>query len=161
VKECTCCYCWVNDVESKPHLNDDVVSTGGQYKRIEIGYVPVNKWNFVYGKYLARVEQMNLSRNAYEFWKIIRDQKDGVTNLFQPAYGRISSNLHSLTGKTNVTGVFYASSITEKTVFITSTDFPLSIPQPDIQPPESNCSLWNACDVIFSNASRTPPPEWD
>lgn len=160
IGECTCCYCWVSDAETKPHLNDDQVVTNGEFKQIELGFVPITPWTFMDNKYMIKVEQMSLSREAYEFWSLIRDQKEGLTSLFQPAFGKIRTNLISHNPNHRVTGIFYASSVVKQVKFIKGSESPLPIPQQDIQPPESNCALWYSCDGIFPNASRTPPPEW-
>lgn len=159
VGECTCCYCWVTEAESKPHLNDDEVLTDGTFTKIEMGFVPINQWTFRFDKYMIKVEQMSLTREAYEFWSLIRDQKEGLTSLFQPAFGKVRTNLTASNGQP-VTGIFYASSVKKKVKFITSAESPLSVPELDFVPPESNCALWYSCDGIFPNASRTPPPEW-
>ena len=161
-EECTCCLCWIPDHEKKPSLSEDVIQTNGEYKRIEIGYVPFNQWTFGRGKYMVKVEQMSLSNTAYQFWKIFKDQKQGTSSLFQPAFGRTQTNLHCTNSNTAVLGIFYASSITSDVLFIRASDSPVKVPPYDIDPPNTNCVLWSDCRTLsaFPNGSIYPPPEW-
>lgn len=125
-----------------------------------MGFIPFDQWTFRFGKYMVKVEQMSLTQEAFEFWKIIRDQKEGATSLFQPAFGKVRTNFTSSNPDKQVTGIFYASAITQKVVFIKASDALIPVPPPDIKPSE-NCFLFRACDQAFPGASRTPPPEWE
>jgi len=156
LEECSCCICWVSDSESKPQLNDKL-STDGTFKKVEIGFVPFNQWTFRFRKYMIRVEQMSLSDEAFEFWRIIRDQKEGITNLFQPAFGKLKSNMVA-SNDTKVTGIFYASAIKSKVSFVTAKDAKIPVPELDIAEP---CFLAKECDKAYQNASRTPPLGWE
>lgn len=160
VGDCTCCTCWVTDNESKPLLSDDEILTDGAFKNVEVGYVPFNVWRFNSGRYLVKVEQMSLTDEAYEYWKIIRDQKEGTTSLFQPSIGKIGSNFSSSNPDLKVAGFFYATAIKEKAVFISSSDSEIPVPEYD-RPGEEVCLFWDVCDAVWLNASRTPPPEWE
>lgn len=159
VRSCSCCICWAKEVEKEPKLNDKIL-TDGTFKSIEIGYVPFDQWTFRFRKFMIKVEQMSLSKEAFEFWKIIRDQKEGSSSLFQPAFGRVRSNMISSNPNRQVTGLFYASSVTQKTAFIRASDAPISVPPPDINPPD-NCFLWRSCLKAFPNSSNVPPLEWE
>ncbi len=153
---CECCFCWVNDYEDKPKLNDDVIGTGDHFRNVEVGYVPFDKWTFAYNRYMVKLEQMSLSRQAYDFWKTIRDQKEGATSLFQPAFGRLPTNIYSSNSE-KVFGLFYTSSVTKKVMFLTDADAPINIVPAEIGGP----FFWDACDKVYINAFRTPPPEWE
>ncbi len=159
-KPCTCCECWVNDREDKPYLSDELLVTEGSVRGRKIAYVPFEAENFSMGKYMVKVEQMSLSQEAFEFWKIIRDQKEGVTSLFQPAFGGIRTNFSSNNSDREVIGMFYASAVHTKVAFITSSDAPFPVPQPTFEF-KDNCFYWNSCEKVFESASRTPPPEWE
>lgn len=156
IGECTCCICWVTDPEGKPQLNDKL-NTNGTYKKIEVGYVPFNQWTFHFGRYMIKVEQMSLSDQAFEFWKIVRDQKEGITDLFQPAIGRLKTNIFAVDSNLEVSGIFYATSIDTKVRFLTRDDAEIPVPELNID----TCPLRKECDRAFPHASRTPPPEWE
>jgi len=160
VGDCTCCTCWVDDNESKPLLSNEAIKTNGRYSNVEIAYVPFNVWRFHYGKYLVKVEQMSLSDGAFEHWKIIKNQKEGSTSLFQPAFGKIATNFFSNNPDVEVAGYFYATSIKQKAVFISADDSTIPVPEFD-RPGAEVCLFWDVCDAVWVNASRTPPPEWE
>lgn len=160
VGECTCCYCWVNDYESKPHLNDNEIVTDGNFKKVELGFVPFNEYTFSQQKYMVKVEQMSLTEEAFAYWKIYRDQKEGVSSLFQPSFGRARTNFKAIKGTQEVAGMFYASSVIKRILFINASDAPLSVPVP-VVPPIKNCFFWEACDLVFYNSFTSPPPEWE
>lgn len=160
VGPCECCTCWITDYEDKPKLNEDQVTLGDEFKKVKVGYVPFNQWTFLHNKYMVKVEQLSLSREAYEFWKVFKDQKDNASNLFQPALAKAKTNLHAINSNREAIGYFSASAVKQKILFITGADAPISVPQLDIFPPETNCAQWRPCDNVFVNASRTPPPEW-
>ncbi len=162
-EECTCCQCWIPDSEKSPHLSEDVLQTDGTFKQIEVGYVPFNAWTFGRGKYMVKVEQMSLSQTAFQFWKVFKDQKQGATSLFQPAFGRARTNLYSTNSDEPVMGIFYASAIKSKVIFLRASDAPIKVPPYDIEPQSGNCVLWSDCRTLsaFPNGSITPPSEWE
>lgn len=160
--DCTCCFCWLNDAEKRPHLSDEAILTNGSFKKVELAYIPFDVLHFYYKKYMIKVEQMSLSRNAYQFWKIVKDQKAGLTSLFQPSFGRIQTNFSSRNSERQLLGIFYAASVQKKVIFISGAN--PEVPYPDWEtPPDEFCFLYDACDIVYDNfnASRTPPPEWD
>ena len=158
-RPCTCCFCWINDFEDKPMINDQFI-TDGSFKSVPLGFVLFDELRFFFNKYMVKVEQMSLSREAFDFWKVIKDQKEGINSLFQPAFGKVKSNIVPSNPEKRVAGIFYASSIKKKILFITGGDAPISVPAFRIQPVD-NCSWDDACDKIFPNASTTPPPDWN
>ncbi len=161
IGDCTCCTCWVNDIEQKPTVSNEVVVTNGKHQNIEIAYVPFDVWRFHFRKYMIKVEQFSLSQGAHEFWKLIEDQKEGLTSLFQPSFGSIKTNFVSLNSTRKAFGFFYASSVSQKVEFIHASDARIPVPDFD-RPGEEVCpQFWNECDVAWLYASRTPPPEWE
>ncbi|MGE0587535.1 MAG: DUF4249 family protein [Cyclobacteriaceae bacterium] len=160
VGECTCCRCWNNEYEDVPNLSDEVIATNGRFGNVEMAYVPFDVWRFHFRKYLVKVEQMSLSDDAFEYWKVIKDQKVGVNSLFQPAFGKIATNFLSSDPDIKVAGFFYATAISQKTIMISAEDASIKVPTFD-RPGNEVCLFWNACDASWPNASRTPPPEWE
>lgn len=160
VGPCTCCICWAKDSEPAPLLNDGAIKSSGRYRGLEVGYIPFDVWRFHFLKYMVRVEQMSLTNGAFEFWKIVKDQKKGATSLFQPSFGKIGTNFSSSNPNVKVAGYFYATSIKDKVVFISHEDAPFAVPQFDFAP-DTLCRFADVCDAVWLNASRTKPPEWD
>ncbi len=155
VAPCKCCTCWVNMPDAKPKVNDNVTSLNGSYKNVEVGIVPVEYWTF-FDKVQVEVKQMSLSRAAFNYWKIVQDQKEGSTSLFQPAIGKAVSNMFVKNGSEEVLGLFYASAIVKKTIFMDASDIPLGpsvIPSAPPPIPES-------CLVAFPFSTLQKPINW-
>lgn len=158
IEECTCCSGWSIDNELKPQLNDNDIQSNGEYKKIEVGYVPFEYWSFAHNKYMVRVDQMSLTRDAYEFWKIIKDQKEGISSLFQPSFGKVKSNIMSSNPNRPVAGFFYASSVKTAFHFLTGADAPISIPP--APPQETECARWTSVTQAFDNVVLDTPEGW-
>lgn len=123
VEDCTCCTCWVNQFETKPQLSDGQLISNKAFKNVKIAEVPVNNITF-HDKYLVEVEQMSLSKTAFEFFKLIREQKENASDLFQPPSGEIKGNLKPLNSDEPVIGLFWATSIKRKSIFIHRDEVP-------------------------------------
>jgi hypothetical protein len=179
VNPCECCECWVNQVDITPSVSDNYLVAQGQFKKVDMGIIPVEFWYF-WDKTLVTVEQLSLSRSTFNYWKTIQDQKEGATSLFQPSTGKAVSNIFLKNGNEDVQGIFYASAISKKTVFLDATKIPLGVgvippppglppryfPKPD-DPPEL-VALWytppfvvrESCLTAFRNSTTQQPPDW-
>jgi hypothetical protein len=152
VGECECCTCWAKHYEPSPQLSDVQLVSGGEFKNVKVGEVPISNNTFL-EKYMVEVEQMSLSRNAFEFFKLIRAQKEGASSLFQPPSGEIRGNITPVNNNDPVVGLFWATSLRKKTTFILPTDIPyLLTPFEYITYP---------CYNAFDNASTTKPENWE
>lgn len=137
VRPCECCECWADLVNNKPHINETNVGANNQYKMIDVGTIPVEFWPF-YDKTMVKVEQLSLTKSAYQFWKTVRDQKDGASSLFQPPIGKPISNIFQTNGTRFAYGYFQASAVSKKVIFLTANNIPLGskiIPEPPSIPP--------------------------
>jgi hypothetical protein len=115
--ECTCCRCWVTPRELEPRVNDKEITSNGLYRKVEVGYVPVNYYTF-YEKYRVQVQQMSLSKNAFNYWKAVSAQKKATGSLFQPISGKIPTNLIESSKTLTVGGLFYASAIHKRQIYL-------------------------------------------
>ena len=151
VGPCTCCTCWGQQFESQPQLSDGQLVVNNQFKNIQVGEVPINTATF-YDKYLVEVEQMSMSKKAFEFFKLIRSQKEGVSSLFQPPSGEIKGNFKAVNSTAPVIGLFWATSIKSKSIYIRRSDVPYGVPPiPEIRYP---CT-W------YPNAVNVKPSNWE
>jgi Domain of unknown function (DUF4249) len=161
VGECTCCKCWVTVNENQPFVSDNQFISGGKSKKIEVGYVPLEFFPFQLGKYRVEVKQMSLTRKAYDFWRIIQSQKEGVATLFQPPTGRIRGNIYSTTGVEEVQGLFYASSVKKRQRYLTYEDFRFiffsKIPNWGCE----KAKIAESCILAFPNSSNVKPADWE
>lgn len=150
--ECTCCTCWANHYESAPQLSDTQLINGSEFRNVKVAEVPINTATF-YDRYLVQIEQISLSRNAFEFFRLIRAQKEGTMSLFQPPSAEIIGNLKAVNNSTPIAGLFYASSVTLKTLFILPNAVPYPLPPINLATQE--------CYTYYDHASTEKPALWE
>jgi hypothetical protein len=156
VKPCECCTCWVDFFNDMPVISDNQFIDGGKFKKINATYIPVTQWTFMY-KVHAEVKQYTLSNRAFNFWKAVVAQKTATTSLFQPVTGKVVGNIIQISGEPGaIEGLFYASSVSSKSVFITRQDVPDEgmIPAQDLPYEES-------CTKLFPYSTTEKPLYWD
>jgi len=154
IAPCTCCRCWYNIYNEKLLLSDSYLTRLGRFTGVKLATVPLNGWIFQ-DKLRVEISQLSLSRDAFLFWKSIKDQKDAVNSLFQPVTGKIVSNFKQLTGATSpVYGFFYSSSQSAKSLFISKQDVPNVNLIPAI--PVST----ESCLSLFPNSTTERPLFW-
>jgi hypothetical protein len=123
-----------------------------QCNNVKVGEVPLTRAAF-HDKYLIEVEQMSLSRNAFDFFKLIRSQKENASNLFQPPSGEIFGNIQATNSNGAVVGIFWATAISKRSMFIYNSDLPYPIPPNEI--------IWDSCYDSYPNATNQKHPLWD
>lgn len=159
VGDCTCCKCWVTRHKSKPHVGDDQFVADRIAKRVEVGYIPLEYFPFLRGKYRAEVKQMSLSRPAFDYWRIIQAQKDGASSLFQPPKGKALTTIAEKDGTRTALGIFYASAVKLKQYYLGPKDVEVKLRVPmwdcfsDGRIPES-------CLEAYPFSSNQPPADW-
>lgn len=153
VADCLCCVCWVNEIESRPLVSDNQFVSGGKFRKVQVGFVEVNEFTF-FDRYQVEVEQMSLSRAAFDFWRAVQAQQEGTSSLFQPPFGKAKTNIFPVNGGPEVQGIFYASSVNRKSRFITRDEVPVEIPDLSVVISES-------CNLVFDFASTTKPLDWN
>ncbi|NOT76007.1 MAG: DUF4249 domain-containing protein [Cyclobacteriaceae bacterium] len=151
VDECTCCTCWITEYESTPHLSDGQFISGDSYKNVRIGDVQISTESF-FEKYLVEAEQMSLSKNAFEFFSLVRKQKSEPSNIFQAPMGNIAGNISSSNSQIPYIGIFWATSIKTRSIYIERSAIPYNLPPPKFIP--------ESCLAYFKNSSTTKPPLW-
>ena len=149
--ECTCCKCWIHQYETTPRLSDNDLVEGGEFRNVKVGEVPISRATF-FEKYKVTVDQMALSKNAFDFFKIIRTQKEGAANLFQPPPGKITGNIKPVNANYKIVGLFWATSINTKSIYIGASNVPYKLPVDVIPLP---------CNSAYSNATNIKPVDWD
>jgi hypothetical protein len=125
--DCLCCHCWVNQYDDIPVMADEQFGATDEFKGVEVGFVPINRRTF-YNKFQVEVQQMSITTSTHEFWKLIRAQKIGATDLFQPPAAPIRGNIHA-ESSTELTplGIFWAAGISRKAIFIEKKNVPYLI----------------------------------
>lgn len=149
--ECTCCTCWIYEYETMPTVSNGQLIVNGQFRNIKVGEVPINSTSF-YEKFMITVEQMSLSKRAYDFFRLIRAQKESASSLFQPQSGEIKGNIKPLSNEDYVIGLFWATSIKSAHTFINRSEVPYKLTPTDIPP--------DAC-TDFRNSTTVKPAFWE
>ena len=152
IGECTCCECYVDMQERAPQVSNNVLVSNGNYNHVKIGEVPINSATFM-EKFMIAVEQMSLSRTAFDYFNLINIQKEQASNIFQPSSGELLGNIKALNPEDRVLGLFWATAITRKVNFIERDDVPYGVP--DF--PGAN----ESCLLEFNYSTTSKPEEWD
>jgi Domain of unknown function (DUF4249) len=155
--DCTCCRCWVDVSENVPRVSDNQFVSNGIFKKIEIGYIPLEYFPFQI-KYRVEAQQMSLSRVAFDYWRTIQSQKEGTSSLFQPPTGKLRSNFFERNGNSEIQGIFYAASVKKKQIYISNSDLPIEI----------EVDTWNClegliaedCRLAYPFSSTDKPADW-
>jgi hypothetical protein len=150
VGDCTCCTCWINDYETIPHLSDGQLVSENQFRNVNVGQIPINRSTFS-DKYMVVVDQMSMTKSTFDFFKVIRSQKEGATSLFQPPYGEIRGNIKAVNSNISVVGIFWATSVKTAHAFLLKSDLPYILPPMDL--------VTEPC-TSFSNSTTTQPAFW-
>ncbi|MBA4055829.1 MAG: hypothetical protein C0490_14030 [Marivirga sp.] len=155
VGPCECCTCWYNFYNPGPLVSDDQFVQAGRFPPQKAMFVPLNAWYFQH-KVHAKATQLSLSQQAFAFWKALKDQKSAINSLFQPVTGKIPGNMIQIGGPVvAVEGLFYASGVASKAIFIERSD----VPNADIIP---DPILWaESCLKLFPYATTTKPDFWN
>jgi hypothetical protein len=124
VADCTCCTCWVTNYEEAPRLASDELLQGDQFRHVKVGVVPISPETF-FEKYHVAITQMALTKSTFNYFKLLKAQKDGVTSLFQPISGKLRGNVARTDAEEEVLGMFYTAGMTTRTLFIEQSDLPV------------------------------------
>ncbi len=152
---CECCTCWYDFFNPHPKLSDDQFVQRGKFVTQTAMHVPLDPWIFQHRVY-AKVSQFTLSRQAFDFWKAVMDQKTAVNSLFQPVTGKIKTNFVQVSGPpAGVEGLFYAAGVASKAIFIDRSDVKPGVPIPD------PLGVAESCLKLFPFATNQKPEFWE
>lgn len=157
---CSCCQCWATQHELQPHVSDNQFVRGAVFKRITLEKIPLEYFSFQI-KYRIEVKQMSLSRTAFDYWKTIQSQKEGASSLFQPSTGKARTNIFQKNGVNEVLGIFYASAVSNKQLYVTNREVLKEWKR--VQIPVLWCMVGTMpedCRLAFPNSSTKRPKDW-
>ncbi len=150
VRPCECCICYVKEYQDVPFLSDNLFG-GNTFEKYQIAFIPFTARNF-YEKYYLQVQQFTLNTNTYQFWKLVKSQITGSTNLFQPPIAVIKGNIVSTSGSTSALGIFSACGVAQKKIWIYRNDVPYTFSDPLIR---------DDCHVVDPSSTSQIPPFWN
>lgn len=161
VGDCTCCTCWVTRHESKPHLGDYQFAANAQARKVEVGYIPLDYYPFLKGKNRAEILQMSLSRQAFDYWKMIQIQKEGAASLFQSPAGKLVTTIFEKNGAGRALGIFYASSVRKRQRYLTKADVKVKFSRVPFWDCEFGTGrIPQSCLLAYPSSSTQRPPDW-
>jgi hypothetical protein len=151
VSECECCQCWLYEYSSGVNISDNLNIHDAVFNKVNIGKIPITSMRF-YTRYHLEVEQLSLSDDIYDFWKLVRIQENSSGNIFQPNAVKIRGNVKCVSDPNEeVLGIFSVSGVVRTSIFIDQAQIPYSIPAIDTL--AADCR-----DFAFS--SQVKPPFW-
>lgn len=152
VGPCTCCDCWVGEFSTTAFISKNSVN-GLEFNGLFLAQIPVESFRF-HEKYYVVAEQLSLTDEVYDFWKLIEIQQKTSGDLFQPNVVQIRGNIHSIDNADEpVFGIFSVSAVARKTFFL-DPFLHLPKPVPNID------TLTVDCRLYFKNSSNIKPPFW-
>lgn len=149
-QNCTCCICWISEFENAPILSNESFAAAGHNNHVFVAFVFVNAVTFQ-DKYHIEVEQRELSKPVFDFYKGVRDQIENGASLFQPPFFGLQGNIQPVDSKDQIIGIFSASAVARKSIFIFKSSVPFYI---GLQIPAADCRR------IAPNSSNVKPPFW-
>jgi hypothetical protein len=151
ITPCACCECWVTNYEKMPNLSDNQLIQGGYFRGIKVGEVPINN-RTLYDKYLVTVEQFSMTKTSFDYFRLVRNQKEQANSIFQPPSADIIGNLVVEQGNIRVIGLFWATSVTNAKVFVEPSKVPYNVTPIAIE----TFPCYDICD----NSTTVRPIEW-
>jgi Domain of unknown function (DUF4249) len=150
VGECTCCICWVDDYDDIPSITDEKFTTNDIFRGEEVGFVPATN-RTLYEKIHVEIQELSLTPETYLFWKLVKAQKEGVSNLFQPPSADIKGNIKAIDSSEEVLGIFWAAGIHKKAIYLDRKNVPYTVQPID--------TLKAPCQ-FFSYSTNQKPSFW-
>lgn len=138
---CRCCECWVTMYGNTVTLSDPTLHSGNNFNALFLGYIPVQNI-FFHNKLVIEGEQLSVSDEAYEFWKLVKVQQEGAESIFQPNVVKVRGNISCKSDPSEeVFGIFSVSASSIKRIEIDYEDVAAYIPEPIII--NDDCRLVN------------------
>lgn len=158
---CICCSCWIDEDDGKVKLSNAQFANAKIFNNIKIAVIPIDVWRFYTG-YSIEVEQLSLSEDVHQFWKEVQSQQQGSGSLFQPNISQIKGNIRNIQRPEEpVLGIFSASAIVRRRIYIDRFDIPYCLDPPNpfipcLPPP----IFLDDCRLKFKRSTNERPEFW-
>jgi len=111
-------YCWNSGSIPEIYTYSTRNLSSGQVNKFPLHFVS-DQTDRLSVKYSLLVRQFSLTPTAYDYWNILDDQLKQSGELYETQPANLAGNIHSLDNESeSVVGLFYASSIQEKRIFV-------------------------------------------
>jgi hypothetical protein len=152
IAPCECCRCWITERSDDVIISDTRNVSGGKFNHVLVAKIPFDVRRFT-DRYHVEVEQLSLSENVYDFWRMIDIQKRGASDIFQPNAIKIAGNIESVSNPDEkVFGVFNVSAVTKRSFFLERSDVPGGVPRAPLTTVD--------CRKFKKNSTTEKPPFW-
>jgi len=142
VDECTCCTCWGYEYGRNVVVSDNANALANDFNDVLIGQVLITKPRF-YDRYYVELEQLSVSENEYNFWRLIGEQQKATGNIFQSNAVRIRGNITGINDDEEVLGFFSVSSVVKRSFTLSRADVPYEIGEMHKAPMDCRNSVIN------------------
>jgi len=147
-KDC-CSICYVDEdvVDEEIRIAKDNLTNGSLTTQL-VAYIPDNGRRFD-KEYMVVVEQKSLTREAYQFFNLLKNQLSIDGDIFDPPPATIGGNIINLDNPDQpVIGYFAASDVKRDTIFIFNDQ---------VTSPQPFNLLKDDCRVLRSSTTNMPP----
>ena len=111
-------FCWVSDASKRVFVNSSAKLTQDVISDQHLDLIPLDAEK-ISVRYSILVSQYALTKEAYQFWEIMKKNTEQVGTLFDPQPSQLLSNIHSLSDPTEaVIGFVSAGTVSQKRLFI-------------------------------------------
>jgi hypothetical protein len=111
-------FCWKSDASTRIFLNSSAKLSQDVISAQQLHIIPFDSEK-ISVRYSILVRQYALTREAYQFWEIMKKNTEQVGTLFDPQPSQLLTNIHSISDPTEpVIGYVSAGSVSEKRLFI-------------------------------------------
>ncbi len=129
-KEC-CEFCYATEENIAISISSDRYYNGNTFKN-KVLFIEDDGVRF-YEKYIIEIEQLSISKEAYEFFELLNNQLSIKGNIFDPPPATIRGNIIGITNPDEaVVGYFTASDVTQTEYHIYGDELPRVVPLPII-----------------------------
>lgn len=147
---CGRCYVYELDLNTELQVFKDNLTDGNLNSELAI-YIPDDGKRFM-EKYMIAVEQHSLTKEAYQFFDLLKNQLSIEGNIFDPPPATIRGNMINLDNPDEeVIGYFRASDVKTDTLFILRNE---------LEDPRQVVQINDDCRV-FENSTTNKPPFWE
>ncbi len=128
----TCCsMCYAHEKNSSIRISSDRFYNGNVYNT-KVFFLEDDGARF-FEKYIIKIDQLSISKGAYEFYELLNKQLSIKGNIFDPPPATIRGNIIGISNPDeDVVGYFTASDIQTKEYHIKGEDLPRVVPLPII-----------------------------
>jgi hypothetical protein len=123
--------CWNNNVSKEIFLGSSATLAQDVIYRNPVNFTPAVTGKLAF-RYSLLLKQYALSREAFEFWQILKKNTESTGSIFDPQPSQLPGNIHCISNPQEpVIGFVCASTVEEKRIFVEGQDLPFSYKNPD------------------------------